>query len=113
MGSGAQQVAVGDMVMLKSGGHSMMVEKIDNQGVHCVWSDNKVARARIFDSRIIAAKPTETKMTIHLTPTLNDIENLAHVIAEASDRDSHNRLIIDIGMLKKVLRKELASEPPK
>lgn len=107
-----QQVAVGDMVVLKSGGHSMMVEKIEDQRVRCVWSDGKTVKEKVLDPRNIAAKPTETKMTIHFTPSSKDIEDLVATISQVSERDDRNRLVIDPDKLKNVLMKELKTPEP-
>ena len=57
---------VGSVVALKSGGPSMTVEAVDQQGVHCVWWEGARQRAKIFPLEALTiASQRPVQVTVH------------------------------------------------
>jgi uncharacterized protein YodC (DUF2158 family) len=47
-------LAIADVVKLKTGGHDMTVEAITEDGVTCTWSDGKQLRSRTINPALLA-----------------------------------------------------------
>lgn len=48
-----EDLVVGEVVKLKSGGEAMTVEKIDGDDVHCVWFEGKRTQRERFSAGVL------------------------------------------------------------
>lgn len=48
-----EDLVVGEVVKLKSGGEAMTVEKIDGDDIHCVWFEGKRAQRESFSAGVL------------------------------------------------------------
>lgn len=106
-------IQVGDIVVLTSGSHPMVVEKVSRKGVFCVWSNGKDIKSRIFDAAMLTAKPTEMdkpaemRVVVDLVPSAKGIADLMDAIVQASERSNQRSLTIHRTKLNDVLKQRL------
>src|SRR5262249_52039035 len=74
MNEETSELVAGGVVVLKSGGHEMTVEKIEGPHIHCIWSDGKRVRRDTFPRELLRDSQRVTGLHIKFTPSPNDID---------------------------------------
>ena len=109
-----EELAVGDVVRLKSGGHEMTVEEITDAGVGCVWSEGKRLRRMSFKRDLLAGSGSgmPSEIVRRLVYPDKDIEEIITEMrgVEGSQVDG-NRLSLTEAQAREILKKHLGPGP--
>jgi uncharacterized protein YodC (DUF2158 family) len=86
------QFDIGATVVLMSGGHEMTVEKIDGSDLHCVWSDGRQIKNRIFRRELVRDSKRKHSVKIHRMASDMDIDDAATELSSLpTDEMTHER----------------------
>ena len=69
-------LAIGDVVKLKSGGHDMTVQEANDPEIACIWSDGKQVRSKTFNRSLLSKSGAITEINIKLVYPDKDVEEI-------------------------------------
>jgi uncharacterized protein YodC (DUF2158 family) len=69
-------LAIGDVVKLKSGGHDMTVQEANDHEIACIWSDGKQVRSKTFNRSLLSKSGAITEINIKLVYPDKDVEEI-------------------------------------
>jgi uncharacterized protein YodC (DUF2158 family) len=111
---GDSPLKIGEVVRLKSGGHQMTVNEVDNVGVNCLWSDGKKTLQKVFAPAVLQRSNAISGISIQIVYGENGIESIVtDVQACASPAEEADVLHISVSELRRILKARLGPDKEK
>jgi uncharacterized protein YodC (DUF2158 family) len=76
-------LAMGDVVKLKSGGHDMTVQEAIGDEIVCIWSDGKQVRSKTFNRSLLSKSGAITAINIQIVYPDKDVTEIVEEMRNA------------------------------